>query len=354
MSVRSSFTQENIDYSGKNLVEMPQIHKPHAVKSLILAKNQLKTIPNPMMFANLRYLNISNNMFVKLNSLAAIPQLTELDCSFNSLTSLDFAQNLPNLQMLYASHNKISTIPQMPPKMRTLDISFNLINSLKFIENSNLENLECLIMQNNKITDLRELKYLAYLTQLQYFTIGFLEGNEDSRLLEFVKFICPSLQEFDNSECTQTIGDFDQYEVISLLANGSEDQLKKMLKMQSEGVKWGESIFLEYEEKENKDAYYDMIEQRLHSLEQRVLRQSTDDVSQRIEDLEIKLAKIQQSKKKEKQNGLNETGSLLGNDNTNPRFQSIQRDIEEMKKQISKITEILYVHDKAISTLWKN
>ena len=350
--MRSSISQETIDYSGKNLTELPPINKAHAVKSLILAKNQLKSIPNPMMFSNLRYLNISNNMFVKLTSLAAMPQLTELDCSFNSITSLDFAQNLPNLQMLYASHNKLTQVPQMPPKLRTLDISFNMISSLKFIETSNLDHLECLIMQNNKITDLRDLKYLAYLTQLQYFSIGFLEQHENSRLLEFVKFICPSLQEFDNCDCGNIMGDFDQYQLISLLANGTEDQLKKLLKIPSESVKWSEPIFLDYEEKENKDAYNDMLEQRIHSLEQRVLKQSTDDVSQRIEDLEIKLAKFQQSRKKS--DGLNETGSLLGNDNQNPRFQQIQNDLSEMKKQISKITEILYVHDKAISKLWGN
>ena len=66
-------------------------------------------------------------------------------------------------------------------------------------------------------------------------------------------------------------------------------------------------------------------------------------------DYEKKIDKL-----KTKRDGLNETGSLLGpfQNESNPRIQKIQKDIDEMKKKISKITELLYVHDRAISELW--
>ena len=347
MSSRSSISQDTIDYRNANLTEVPPVNKPHVVKNLILAKNSLKEIPNPNMFTNLRYLNISNNIFVTLAPLSALTQLVELDCSFNSVISLDFSQNLANLKILHASHNKIGAIASLPPSLQTLDVSFNLLNSLKFIEKMSLEKLEYLSIQNNKITDIREMKYTAFLTQLHYLTIGFLESNENSRLLEFAKFICPSLQEFDNFDCSNATGDFDQYQIISLLSNGTEQELKKLLNLSVDEIKWNEPQFLDFEEKEGTGLDDADIERRLQELEKKVLRSSTEDVTKRMNDLEKRITKLQNKKK----DPLNETDSLI-QDNSNPRLQKIQQEVDEMKKQISKITELLYVHDKAISKLW--
>lgn len=53
---------------------------------------------------------MSNNSITSLRPLRALPALTELDVSYNALSTLDGIQLVPTLQSLRADHNNISSV----------------------------------------------------------------------------------------------------------------------------------------------------------------------------------------------------------------------------------------------------
>lgn len=99
----------------------------------------------------LQRLNCSNNQLTTL-TLFALNQLTDLDCSNNPLSTL-LLEKTKNIERLDCSHLNLSSVPVSNIiALQYLDISYNNLTSFSIIGNSvNLTTLNC---SNNKITNL--------------------------------------------------------------------------------------------------------------------------------------------------------------------------------------------------------
>ena len=78
--------------------------------------------------------------------------ITSLDCSYNELIELFNDSNVPELDYINCSHNKISHIIYLPDTIEHLDCSYNKITRLVLPEN--IENLNC---SHNEITQLDDV-----------------------------------------------------------------------------------------------------------------------------------------------------------------------------------------------------
>jgi Leucine-rich repeat (LRR) protein len=84
------------------------------------------------------------------------PDVTELNISFDDLTTLVPVNNLPNLQKLICSHNKIVDIQGLQlPNLQELDCSSNQIVDIQGLQLPNLQSLSC---YNNQIVDIQGLQ----------------------------------------------------------------------------------------------------------------------------------------------------------------------------------------------------
>ena len=352
MSARSSQTIETLDYSKKNLTELPVPNKPSNVINLNISFNMIKTLPNLNMFTNLRYINVSHNKFTNLMPLAALTQIVELNCSFNNINSIDFVQPMSKLRVLNASHNNVSLIKAyIPQSIQSLDLSENQISSLKFLENMTLENLEYLNIESPSMNNLMEVKSLLQIPNLKIVDIGFYERKGDARLLEFMKFIKHSLVEFDSQKLNKVVKiDFNADEVIDILATGSEKNLIDFLNQQVIPIEWNKPIFLEYDETNG------MTEQEMHQkldYIEEILNQSNDDsLDLKIEALE---RKIKQTFPEEERNLTDPLALIISpNDTEEIQCSQIEREINVIKKELSTITSLLAVHDKALEKIWNS
>lgn len=340
---------ESVDLSSKKLSQIPPINNPSRILSLNLANNLFIDLPDLNIFSNLRDLFIDHNSITNLSFISTLTQLQQLDVSYNALTTLDFLQDLPNIHTVYAAHNKITTIkPELPPTLKTLDISFNQLNSLKFIESSSLDSLECLDIADNLIFDMREIKYLAELPILKYCYVGFLKKDMDTKLAELAKFVCPSLLEFDDINCSNMNPDFDQYQVIHMLSAGTEAEFKAFVNVVEQEIKWNQPVFIDFvEKKQSKEE--DELEARIRAIESKISNPEQDEeLKSRVEEIEKNVASLVDKQDSDK--GVSELDQLAGNGI--PKVQQIQVEINDIRQKLTKITELLYAHDRALQTMW--
>jgi len=114
--------------------------------------------------------------------------LKYLDCSDNLLTNLNIG-NCSQLEELYCSNNKLSEVEQIlftlnPEKLKNLDLSFNFFSKQDLSIFSKFENLEFLDISNNSfISSLKPLQGLINLKELSIINtnidsgLEFLPGN---------------------------------------------------------------------------------------------------------------------------------------------------------------------------------
>jgi len=90
----------------------------------------------------------------KLTSLPDLPALEELVCHANQLTSLP---DLPALKKLFCHHNQLTSLPHLPSSLIVLCCSYNQLTSLSDLSNQvDLEILEC---SENQLTELPDLPW---------------------------------------------------------------------------------------------------------------------------------------------------------------------------------------------------
>jgi Leucine-rich repeat (LRR) protein len=89
---------------------------------------------------------------IQLNNL---PNLQELNCSHNRITEIQGLQ-LPNLQKLFCSNNQITNIQELQlPNLQKLYCFNNQITAIQELQLPNLQELYC---SNNQITNIQELQ----------------------------------------------------------------------------------------------------------------------------------------------------------------------------------------------------
>ena len=122
---------------------------PKNVLTIDISCKGLTSLPDLTRFKNLQELYCTNN---KLTSLPTLPQnLTKLYCSKNELTLLP---TLPqNLKELYCYKNKLTSLPTLPQKLTKLYCYNNQLTYLPTLP-QNLKELDC---YNNKLTYLPTL-----------------------------------------------------------------------------------------------------------------------------------------------------------------------------------------------------
>ncbi|KAH0785263.1 leucine-rich repeat domain-containing protein [Histomonas meleagridis] len=328
-SIRSSgnsIRQDTFDCSNRKISELPPISKPNLLIQIEASNNLIKTLHDMTPFTYLRYLNLSNNRISDLTPLRKVETLCKLDCSHNKITNLDFVESLINLETLNASHNKISdiTVP-LPQSLIELNISQNEISNLDFFEDKIPKDIEEIDVSSNLFDTLVNLRFITVFQQLRVLNTSLQEKNEDIKVAEFAKHLCPSLEVFDGIRCDDVDDiEIDNDELVNVLIDVSESDLRKLL-LHSCGdnqIKWEKAQFIPFEEEP----------------------QSTPimALTKRIQSIESRLPVIQPRVQ------------LIKDDSIESEIQNLKEEITEIKEQISKIAEILFVHDKGLKTLWEN
>ena len=129
-----------------------------SVKVLVekIEENKVEKIEYIQSFQeNWDYFEIAENLQelycsgIRLTSLPSMPNLGVLDCQYNLLTSLPL---MPKLQYLYCHNNQLTSLPPML-NLRELDCQYNLLTSLP-----SMPNLQVLSCKNNLLPS-TDLKY---------------------------------------------------------------------------------------------------------------------------------------------------------------------------------------------------
>jgi hypothetical protein len=167
-SLRFAFVLVELDISKSNISNFIDEIDAKALRNLNISHNLLKSAPLSM--PNLTDLDISFNQLVSLDK--EYPLLKKLTADNNKLR---FICNLPNLKKLSAPHNKFELVPKLP-KLRYIDLNHNSLreayvkSDLKYLYVvSNPLNLESPFTFASQIsTKLREISmsYPVYLAAL--------------------------------------------------------------------------------------------------------------------------------------------------------------------------------------------
>lgn len=108
-------------------------------------------------------LNVSNKSITDLKGVEFFTAITTLNCSYNSLTTLDISKNVA-LTSLSCNSNQISTLDiSYNTALKSLNCSKNNLESLDLSNNNNLTSLDC---SENKIETL-DLTYNTKLTSVR-------------------------------------------------------------------------------------------------------------------------------------------------------------------------------------------
>lgn len=185
------------------------------IEKIDCSYNEFTKISFPYyIFNNLKYLDCSNNNISYIN-LDSLPEVIELDCSFNIVNNIIYPDNL-KLKVLNCRNNNLSEL-QIPELtiLQTLNCSYNLIDSLNLI--NSLKILDC---SNNFIDSLNLNESLKILD---------CSNNEMSVLdlttqpqLEFINCSYNELKDLNFSDCNEVdtiICSYNQLEELSLLYN---------------------------------------------------------------------------------------------------------------------------------------
>ncbi len=119
-------------------------------------------------FPNLHELVCSSNEITSLEPLSNCVNLRELYCHDNQLTSLEPLHNCVNLRVLYCNDNHITSLEPLSncTNLKKLYFRNNQIKSLEPLHNC--VNLQVLFCGNNQIISLEPLIYLRRLNEINY------------------------------------------------------------------------------------------------------------------------------------------------------------------------------------------
>ena len=112
------------------------------------------------------YLDVTSYNISDLTGIADFNSLTDLNCSSNSLTSLDLSSNI-NLYYLDCSNNQLTSLDITNTSLNSLHCSNNQLTSLD-LTNLDLDALDCSFNQLTNL-DISVLKVVANLNYLQPF-----------------------------------------------------------------------------------------------------------------------------------------------------------------------------------------
>lgn len=142
-----------LDISYNNLTNLPNLNNLINLYELDISSNKLSNLSNLDNLKELYYLNISNNKLSYLPNLNKLKELHHLNISNNKLSNLPNLNNLTNLKYFNISKNNITIFPNYTKllSLTDLDCSFNPLLS---INNIQFRDLTILDIENTKIQNL--------------------------------------------------------------------------------------------------------------------------------------------------------------------------------------------------------
>ncbi|KAL0238062.1 hypothetical protein GEMRC1_012536 [Eukaryota sp. GEM-RC1] len=142
--------------------------------------------------SSLESLNLDGLSLEYLTDLKLLPNLRQLDLSFNKLSNLDFLSDCPPLLELYLTYNGLTSIESLNStnisKLRTLDLSYNKLTSSPDL--SRASNLVSLNLSNNSISSIE----IPFFTS-SICTLDLSQNNISYISDEFILSLTPSLHE---------------------------------------------------------------------------------------------------------------------------------------------------------------
>jgi hypothetical protein len=316
---RSSQTRAARDIfkcSDQDLTEFPAIPKPSAISTLIAANNLLTAVPDMRPFTILRSLDLSNNQFTDVSPVSAARNLRELDISGNEISDISFCAGLANLEVLRASGNAVATIDApLPDSLSILILADNRLADLEFMESClSPARLEVLDVSGNEVATLISLRYLPLFESLRDLKVGITETMPDVPVLQFVKFLCPTLESFDDESLGEIDAEFPDDELIDFLRSGDEAELRQFLIGALEPpIRWNPPEFVDFQG----GAAVGELEERIRAVEARV---PSSPERAGVDDAEIR---------------------------------AIKEDVRAIKEQVAQIARLLFVHDRALGQIWE-
>lgn len=185
----------SLNISSNFLEEFPSfLCDLRSLVDLDLSFNSIGSLPSEISnLKNLEKLLITNNRLGAdiPSTFCDLTSLRELDIKYNSIKSIDIVSNLPNLEILYAAHNQISSFVGSFPRIRLLKLNSNPLNKFEINEPvptlktlnlsqaqlasidssfANITNLEQLILDKNYFVSLPQ--QIGSLTKLEHFSLA--------------------------------------------------------------------------------------------------------------------------------------------------------------------------------------
>ncbi|KAF8820246.1 leucine-rich repeat protein LRR1 [Cardiosporidium cionae] len=212
-----------LDLSFNQIRKIENLSTLVNLEKLYLSNNKITKIEGLDALKNLKLLELGSNRIRTIEGLSSLTKLEELWLGKNKITSMLFppflhlrvlslqsnrlenwdgtlCTNCQNLVELYVSNNNISSLPHGLRNltcMKVLDLSSNKISQIEQLES--LEALEDLWMNDNRIEDVKELRFLRGLTDLKtiYLERNPIQSNLGPGYRRMVLDAAPSIVQLD-------------------------------------------------------------------------------------------------------------------------------------------------------------
>ena len=165
-------------------IEKPSSFHPRLLEGNfigILYSPPLKSLKAIQHFPQLTHLDCSYNTTAKLKGIEFLPKLTYFRCAHNNLKHLEALKNCTQLQILDCYYNKLTNLTGLEncTELLSLTCSRNKLSNLKGLENcTQLQILDC---HENKLTDLSALYQLPKLRMLDIYKNPSLSNSQIAR-----------------------------------------------------------------------------------------------------------------------------------------------------------------------------
>ena len=203
VSMLEKFTSLTLSWS--NIFSLDGLEYAVNLKNLNLANNFIEDTTPLKNLINLKTLDLSHNKIKELDSLSNLKKITELSVKKNLISKLDFLSdmNLEKLDLSYNSSVKSEIKKIKLNNLSSLNISNMEINNIDFIKD--LEKLEILIAEGNKIVDINAVKNLKnlrilYLDKNNIENINALENLENLEEVLLYKNNITNIESLKNKE----------------------------------------------------------------------------------------------------------------------------------------------------------
>ncbi|RDD45891.1 Centrosomal protein of 97 kDa [Trichoplax sp. H2] len=174
LHIENEISIDTLKLDNNQLSTLESLHPIINLRKLSVASNRLVKLSGIELHVQLRYLDLHNNSIFRINGLEGLTELEYLNLSNNNLTNVNNLFLNKNLRYIDLSQNDIEELPNLS-KLEFLKVLFlqgNRISSLSKVSIHLPPQLQAFAINDNYISDLREIAYLYHLPGLQQLYIN--------------------------------------------------------------------------------------------------------------------------------------------------------------------------------------